>query len=137
VFAVWNVQDAGSARKGGSLSKIFGKCANCGATILFGPSEGEHKFCSKKCYQFWKHPGYCEVCTQATTDESVGGTYTVNFVLGTRMMGFGAGCPTCGSREMRKWLWVILPLFPISARYRVLYQTSATFFSRKIRQQPG
>ncbi len=115
------------------------KCANCGAYVLFGlgPSEGEQKFCSKKCLQYWKHPGYCEVCTLDTTEESLGGTYTLNVLFGTRLMGFSSACPTCGSKVMRKWFWFVLPLFPVSKKYRVLFQTSDKFFSRKIRQQPG
>ena len=115
------------------------QCTNCGASLLFGlgRKEGEHKFCSKKCLQFWKHPGYCQSCVQNTTEESLGGTFTLNVFFGTRLMGFSGACPTCGSKVMRKWFWIVLPLFPVSKQYRVLYQTDTRFFSRKIREQPG
>jgi hypothetical protein len=113
---------------------IFGKCANCGSTLLGGGKEGEARFCSDQCRQFAAHPRFCEQCAAETTPEGMGGTFSVNLVFGTHLMGWGAEpCVRCRSKVMRKWLWVIIPLFPVSPKYRVLYQTRTRYFSRKMK----
>jgi len=116
------------------MAKLFGKCGNCGAAIIGGPQEGEVRFCSKECHEFFKHPGYCDQCQADTTQEPVGGTFTVNVLFGTRLMSWGGEvCPRCSSRVMRKWLWLLIPLIPVSGRYRVKYQTRKLYFSRKLK----
>ena len=113
---------------------ITGKCANCGSLLLGGGKEGELRFCSSQCSQFHSHPGYCEQCLAETTQEALGGTFSVNLIFGTHLMGWGAQpCPRCNSKVMRKWLWIVIPLLPVSAKYRVLYQTRARYFSRKMK----
>jgi endogenous inhibitor of DNA gyrase (YacG/DUF329 family) len=112
---------------------MFGKCANCGATLI-GGKEGEVRFCSDQCRQFHSHPGYCEQCMAETMPEGLGGTFSVNLIFGTHLMGWGAKpCPQCRSKVMRKWLWIGIPLLPVSAKYRVLYQTRTRYFSRKMK----
>jgi len=64
--------------------------------------------------------GFCASCRSRTTDESLGDTRTVNFVLGTRLIGHDDRCPACGSVLQTKWLQIILPLIPLG-RYRVIY----------------
>ena len=116
------------------MGKLFNKCANCSQTILGGVKEGELRFCSKQCRNYYAHPGFCEQCAHDTIQEGVGGTYTINVLFGTRLMAWGSEtCPRCNSRVMRKWLWFLLPLFPVSAQYRVLYQSPKLFLSRKLR----
>jgi hypothetical protein len=113
---------------------MFGKCANCGSTLLGGGKEGEVRFCSAQCRQFHAHPGYCEQCLAETTPEALGGTFSVNLIFGTHLMAWGnKPCPRCNSKVMRKWMWILLPLFPVSAKYRVLYQTRSRYFSRKMK----
>jgi hypothetical protein len=113
---------------------VFGKCANCGSVLLGGGKEGEARFCSEQCRRFAAHPNFCEQCQAETTTESAGGTFTVNLVLGTRLMAWGAQpCPRCNSKVMRKWLWVVIPLIPVSPHYRVLYRTRTQYFSRKMK----
>lgn len=113
---------------------IFGKCGNCGAALLGGGKEGEVRYCSDQCRRFAGHPGFCEQCAAETTQEGVGGTFTVNFVLGTRLMGWGAEpCPRCRSKVMRKWLWLVIPVLPVSPKYRVLYQSPKRYLSRKMK----
>ena len=108
-------------------------CANCEGSFLFGGAkEGEHRFCSDECHSFWRFPGFCESCADSTTDEGIGGTFTMNFLFGTILMGFGAACPTCNSKVKRKWFIFLLPLFPVSKPYRVLYCNSSQYLSRKI-----
>jgi hypothetical protein len=113
---------------------IFGKCANCGSALLGGGKQGEVRYCSAQCRRFAAHPGFCEQCSAETTQDGMGGTFTVNLVLGTRLMGWGAEpCPRCHSKVMRKWLWVVIPVIPISPKYRVLYQTPKRYLSRKMK----
>jgi len=109
-------------------------CANCGAKwIIGGVTEGDLKFCSKACHQFWRHPGFCEQCAAATTEEGIGGTYTINLIFGTHLMGWGDQCPICHSRVKRKWFWFVIPLFPVSRAYRVIYPRPNQWLSRKLR----
>jgi hypothetical protein len=113
---------------------MFGKCANCATTLIGGGKEGEARFCSNQCRQFAAHPGFCEQCAAETTPEGAGGTFTVNFVLGTRLMAWGEEpCSRCNSKVMRKWLWVVIPVLPVSPKYRVLYQTPKRYLSRKMK----
>ena len=113
---------------------MFGKCANCGTTLLGGGKEGEKRFCSDRCKQWHSHPGFCQQCVAETTEEGVGGTFTINVLFGTRLMAWGSElCPRCHSRAMRKWLWIIIPVVPVSGRYRVLYQTQRVYISRKMK----
>jgi endogenous inhibitor of DNA gyrase (YacG/DUF329 family) len=113
---------------------IFGKCANCGATLIGGGKEGEARFCSNQCRDFHSHPGFCEQCIAETTAEGLGGTFSVNLIFGTHLMGWGSQpCPRCRSKVMRKWLWILIPLIPVSAKHLVLYQTRTHYFSRKLK----
>src|ERR1700747_3469235 len=73
-------------RAGELAMGIFGKCANCSATLLGGGKEGEARFCCDQCRQFAAHPGFCEQCAAQTTPEGMGGTFSVNLVFGTHLM---------------------------------------------------
>lgn len=115
------------------MGKVFGKCANCGTAIVGGEREGDLRFCSKTCHQFYMHPKFCDACLSQTTEGNIGGTFTLNVLFGTRLMGFGQPCATCHSIVKRKWLFILVPLFPISAKYRVLYRTRKWYLSRKLR----
>jgi hypothetical protein len=115
------------------MGKVFGKCANCGSLIVGGEREGDLRFCSSACHRYHLHPGFCESCLSQTSIEPIGGTFTFNLLFGTRLMGFGSRCPKCYSIIKRKWLWLIIPVFPVSAKYRILYQTPRRYFSRKVK----
>ena len=116
------------------MGKLLGKCANCGLAIIGGVQEGDNRFCSNECHHFFQHPGFCEQCMADTSTEPVGGTYTVNVLFGTRLMSWGGeSCPRCYSKVMRKWFWFLIPLFPVSAHYRVKYQTRKQYFSRRMK----
>jgi hypothetical protein len=115
------------------MSKLFGECANCKTPIIGGVRDGNNRFCSKICRQFFLNPGFCQQCIADTTTESVGGTFTVNVLFGTRLMGWGAEpCPRCYAKVMRKWFWVLIPLIPVSGKFRVLYQTPKRYLSRRL-----
>lgn len=115
------------------MGKLFGTCSNCGITIVGGVQDGDKRFCSKVCHQYFSHPGFCEQCVADTTADGLGGTFTVNLVFGTRLMSWGAeACPRCYAKVMRKWLWILIPLIPVSNRYRVLYQTRTRYLSRRL-----
>jgi endogenous inhibitor of DNA gyrase (YacG/DUF329 family) len=114
------------------MGKVFAKCANCGSAILGGESEGDLRFCSTVCHHYYRHPKFCDSCIAQTTDERIGGTFTVNLLFGTRLVGLGEHCPTCYSIVKRNWFWFLIPLFPVSAKYRVLYQTPRRYLSRKL-----
>lgn len=119
------------------MGKIFGKCANCGDPMFGGKQDGDLKFCSENGLMFHRHPGFCQCCILQTTSDSLAGTFTINFFFGTRLHGWGAHCNQCYSRIRRKWAWFIVPLFPVSAKYRVLYPTPRRYLSRKIKYELG
>jgi|SRR6266567_2779584 len=81
--------------------------------------------------------GFCAACRSQTADESPGDTCTVNFVLGTRLIGHDDQCPACGSVLQTKWLQIILPLIPLG-RYRVIYLErgllSGHYVGRRVRE---
>ena len=115
---------------------VFKKCGNCGTTIAFGGTElGDKVFCSQQCVDWAKAPGFCQECTFGTTNESLGGTFTMN-LIGTKIYALGCSggkCTKCGSVPMRKWFVALLiPLFPVSAQYRVKYCAPTRWVSRKI-----
>ena len=115
---------------------VFKKCSNCGTRIAFGGTQvGDKVYCSKQCVEWGTAPGFCQECTFATTSEKLGGTYTLNAV-GTAIYALGCSggkCTKCGSVPMRKWFVVLfLPVFPVSAQYRVKYCSPRLWVSRKI-----
>jgi hypothetical protein len=115
---------------------MFKKCANCNTTIAFGGiQDGEQNFCSRQCQEWAKAPGFCQECTFGTTNEGLGGTFTMNAV-GTKIYALGCSggkCTKCGSVPMRKWFVALfIPLFPVSAQYRVKYCAPTRYVSRKI-----
>ena len=75
--------------------------------------------------------GFCEECRSKTSDESPGNTTTVNFLLGTRLIGYENRCPACGSVEQTLWLQIVLPLIPLG-KYRVIYLDKDLFSSRYV-----
>ena len=67
--------------------------------------------------------GFCPACLTATTDQSPGSTGTTGFIvigIGTRLIGMGDPCPTCGSVIQSKYLCLGVPLIPLG-RYRIKY----------------
>ena|ERR1700723_1019175 len=119
------------------MGKLFARCANCGDPMAGGKQDGDLKFCSEGCLRFHRHPGFCDSCISQTSSESFGGTFTINFFFGTRLHGWGEHCSECYSIVKRKWLWIIVPVFPVSAKHRVLYATPRRFTSRKIKYELG
>jgi len=115
------------------MGKVFGRCSNCSTVIVGGEREGELRFCSSICQRHYHHPRFCDACIEQTTDESAGTTFIVNVLFGKRLTGSGSRCPTCHSVIMRKWFWVLIPLFPASPKFRVLYQSPLKCLSRKLR----
>src|SRR5487761_968728 len=111
---------------------IVAKCANCSTVIVGGPKEGDLRFWSKECHHFYLHPKFCETCLAQTAEGNIGGTFTLNVLFGTRLMGFGHPCATCHSVIKRIWLWLLIPVCPISAKYRVLYTRPRKYLSRKV-----
>jgi hypothetical protein len=119
------------------MGKIFSLCANCGDPIIGGKQDGELKFCSENCLRYHRHPGFCELCLSQTSTESLSLNFSVNFIFGTHLHGWGPRCERCYSIVKRKWLWIFIPIFPISAKYRVLYPRPRRFTSRKITHELG
>ena len=119
------------------MGKIFGTCATCRGVMVGGKQDGDLKFCSQNCLMYHRHPGFCESCIAQTSAESRGGTYTYNFLFGTRLHGWGEHCSQCYSIVKRKWFWFFIPLFPVSGKYRVQYSAPRRFTSRKIKYELG
>jgi hypothetical protein len=63
--------------------------------------------------------GFCYSCWVETTDESPGPTVTIN-LIGTRLLGRGNPCSTCGAIVQAKWLCVVVPVVRLG-RYKVIY----------------
>jgi hypothetical protein len=110
---------------------MINKCSSCGSAIVFGKKEGEHQYCNDICREFHRHPGFCQVCENETTEESPGGTFTVNGI-GTRLYGGAGKCPTCYSVIKRKWFCVIfIPLIPFG-RFRIKLVAANHYLGRKL-----
>ena len=110
------------------------RCANCGNLIVFGKKDGENQYCNEVCLEHHKHPGFCAECVAETTDESPGGTYTMNGV-GTRLYGVAAKCPTCRSVIKRKWFCILfIPVFPLK-KYRIKPVTANRYLGRRILEE--
>lgn len=108
-------------------------CANCSTTILFGGRQHDgRRFCSAECESWDRHPGFCEACTRETTDESSGGTFSLNG-LGSRLALRRRQCPTCGSwLQTLAFCVLLVPLVPLG-KYRVRWVSPKRFVSRKLR----
>lgn len=119
--------------------RYFVKCAGCGTLILFaGKTHQGRQYCSAACVSFALHPGFCQACLEQTTDESAGKTFLMHFhiiSIGTTLikMGNGSECPTCHSQLMRRWVWIVLPLFPSSPPFRVLQGGRNRYLSRRLK----
>jgi hypothetical protein len=86
---------------------------------------------SAECESWARHPGYCAECTRVTSEESSGGTYTLNGI-GTKLYFRRQTCPTCGSCVQTKFFCVFyFPLIPLGS-YRVRWATPKRFFSRRV-----
>jgi hypothetical protein len=120
------------------MGKPFEDCANCKGMILGrGTSEGDLRFCSVACQRFYHQPGFCDSCVSQTTPESVTGTFAYRGSIGTRMLGFGRHCEKCNSIVKRKWYWLVLPLFPIGEKYRILRLSRTRYQARKLKYDPS
>ena len=107
------------------------KCANCASTIVFGKKDGENQYCNDICLEHHRHPGFCPECVTETTDESPGGTYTLNGI-GTRLYGDAAKCPTCYSVIKGKWFCLVfIPVIPLG-KYRIKPVVATRYLGRKI-----
>lgn len=111
-------------------------CTNCQTGILMLSHRDAHGrvFCSSVCQQWFNGPrAFCPKCIGETTDESAGGLSQVNGV-GTTFIGASDKCPTCGSVVCRKVVTAVwLPVLPQS-RYRVLYSSPSSFYSRRMKK---
>src|SRR5437773_10165739 len=98
------------------------KCSNCGSTIVFrGKREGDNYFCNQVCLENYKYSGFCPDCIAETTDESPGGTTTVN-AIGTILnieVGNAAKCPTCYSIIKKKWIYFLYVPIVTLKTYRI------------------
>jgi hypothetical protein len=115
---------------------ILKKCSNCSGVIAFGGTQvGDQIFCSKACVEWAKAPGFCPECTFDTTEKSLTGTFTMN-AIGTKLYHLGCSgtkCTKCGSETQRKWFVVLfIPVFPVTAEYRVKYCAPNRWVSRKV-----
>jgi len=115
---------------------FFTSCTNCKTGILMLSHRDGHGrvFCSSVCQEWFNGPrAFCPKCIVETTDESAGGLSQVNGV-GNTLIGASDRCPTCGSVVCRKVVTAVwLPVFPQS-RYRVLYSSPSTFYSRRMKK---
>ncbi len=79
---------------------------------------------------------FCLDCLSDTTGESPPSTLSVNFVFGTRLIGWAAPCPQCGSVVKYLWFWFGLPVM-FYGKYRVIYTDrgllSKNYVGRRIR----
>ena len=120
------------------MAKRFEDCANCKGMILGGGQrEGELRFCSVACQRFYHQPGFCDSCVSQTTPEQVAATYAFRGLFGTRLLGFGKHCDSCNSIIKRKWICVVLPIFPFGEKYRILQLTRLRYQSRKVKYDPS
>lgn len=130
---------------GRSTRTLLTRCYMCKAIILFGPKTLEDtKFCSYECLQRHWHSitrrvGFCDRCLEQTSNEAMGGSYSADFIFGTRPMVKGSGdlCPSCKSVVMRNWFWLFVPLVP-GPDYRVIFVEGdrlgpGTYISRKVK----
>lgn len=110
---------------------IVNKCAFCGARIVLGVKDGENHYCSKYCLENHRYPSFCKDCVSETTDESTGGTSSINGI-GTTLYGNASRCPHCHSVIKRKWFCILcIPVVPLK-RYRVKAVSAANHISRRL-----
>jgi hypothetical protein len=69
---------------------------------------------------------FCNSCAAESHDWPAPGTFTLNGVFGTRLIGRAAPCETCGSTVKTLWFVFLLPLIPFGS-YRVLPVGSTSF----------
>jgi hypothetical protein len=120
------------------MGKRFEDCSNCKGMILgSGTREGDLRFCSVACQRFYHQPGFCDSCVSQTTSEPMTRTFAYKGLIGTRLLGFGEHCEKCNSTIKRKWFWLILPLFPFGAKYRVLRLSRLRYQTRKLKYDPS
>jgi hypothetical protein len=81
--------------------------------------------------------GFCEECWNATTNEPLGSTLTLNFFYGTRLRDEGEQCPRCGSVRVSAWFWFLFPVLKLGT-YRVLYESrsarSGSWVGRRLKE---
>jgi rRNA maturation protein Nop10 len=112
---------------------MFEKCQNCGRRFLFGYKDATGIFCSSVCRDYFKHPGFCEVCLRQTIHVRAGDTTTFNGV-GTNFYGKSDQCPSCGSVVRRLfWCLFFVPVAPLG-KFRVKYCAPNNYISRRIRR---
>jgi hypothetical protein len=111
---------------------MFERCICCGDTVIVSAVRDENgAFCSESCRSFYKNPGFCSSCVEATTPESAGNLIQVNG-CGRGFYGSRDRCPTCGSVVRTKCFCILLiPLIPLE-RYRVLHIGSTRYLSRRL-----
>ncbi len=110
---------------------MFEKCINCGTHAIVSIRAGGGTFCSKQCRDYYQHPDYCRACMAGTTQESAGGTTTVNGV-GTKLYGSKSPCPQCGSIIQTKFFcFLLIPVIPLG-KYRVKWVSPRRYLSRKL-----
>jgi Zn-dependent protease with chaperone function len=109
----------------------FHRCVECSRKILFGGYvDGAARYCSTTCYTAGPVPGFCNVCTAETTDESPGSTTSVNGI-GTSLRPRGDRCRNCHSVRTRKWFVILfIPVIPLK-EYRVRWLDSQRYLGRK------
>ena len=114
---------------------MFERCQNCKSRVLFGHRDVTGIFCSTACRDYYKHPGFCEVCLEQTIEIRTGDIGTFNGV-GTSFYGRKDVCPRCGSAIRTLFgCFLFVPVVP-QGEFRVKYVAPRRFISRRIRR-PG
>ena len=77
--------------------------------------------------------GFCDSCLRTTANEYVDRIFYG--VAGAWFLGRGDRCPRCGSVVQRVWFCFILPIFPMTGPYRVIYLNGGSrgkYLSRRV-----
>jgi len=113
------------------------KCANCGRSAIAGIRDERGIFCSTVCRDYAAHPGFCQVCIDASLPVSAGHNITFNGI-GGMFYGTKDHCKTCGSVIRGQWFCIFfIPIFSVG-QYRVKYVAPNRYLSRELpRKQKG
>lgn len=112
-------------------------CTNCRRGIVVSPLRDKtgRVFCSSACLEWFNGPRtFCKKCLSETIASSSHGLPVRINGIGITLMGFSSKCATCGSVVRREVITIFfLPVFPLK-RYRVLYVTRRSFYSRQMKE---
>ena len=107
------------------------RCSTCNTMMVGGYRDGDLQYCSLFCFTQSPVAGFCAQCVAETTDESPGGTFTLNG-FGTGWFGASDRCRTCHSVVRGKWIQLLLLPVVRLGRYRMRYAAVNTYIGRKL-----